>query len=358
MIDPKTLTTNREWDKIVSVLIRSHLDQSKLNFWQTKATGERLNYTGHISMIDKKLKIFTIDIAVQEDLTLYVLYNELQILFKAIVQSVDASKSCSIIEIPDQMGIPKDIQNFHYYFLEGDKKKIKIHTHNPNTKRPYEKTFSLVELHNLGAQFIVDHEDFSVFPEGSSLQVKFITDQRIATNIEGSVINSARYKKNFIITIEFLQDIKKIIYVDENASVNLKETKIENKTGPSSSHFEETGIFQQVKIRDPKMAAQLLDNVNYLDNTIRYMSTKTKAIFLKEIDLVKFGHCLRLTPPELVDYFLKDTTEAIKEEINHHMRATLKASEIAAYQKEIIDFLRDKQASGLYVLEKSKDVLI
>lgn len=360
MLDPKTLTTNKEWEKIVSMLIRAYIDGAKVSFWQTQSKTDRINYTGNIIDVDKKNNRITINIVVKEELTLYILYNEQQILFKANVIEVDTKNNLTILEIPDHMGVPKDLVNFHYYFLETDKKKIKINTQDPTTMRPFEKTFLMIELHNFGAQFVVEGKDpkeIKVFPDGHTVHVKFITDQKYGNNIDASVLMSARYNKHYLVSIEFLQELKKITYANEFKSVNLKESAPKN-LGSGGHEFEKSDIYNQIKLRDPKLATNILENVDYLDKKIRFMSANMKSSFLRQVDLKKLAYCLRLSQPDLVELFLKDTSKTIKEEINHHINTTLKATEIAAYQKEIIDFLREKETMGQFVMEEDKDVLV
>lgn len=117
-------------------------------------------------------------------------------------------------------------------------------------------------------------------------------------------------------------------------------------------------LLEDIRKRDPKMAALLDENLVSMEDLI-YLTPSMLVGLLRDVNLETFGLALRTVDKTVSDKLLKMVSTGIRVEIEDGLKgAPKRVSEVEAAQAEVMDIVRKKIEMGQIVLNPDGDELV
>jgi DNA-directed RNA polymerase subunit H (RpoH/RPB5) len=262
---------------------------------------------------------------------------------------------------------PIDIQVYErraqqrFYFKYQDHKNITFYSENLglNTDEPeFVCPCVLIDISVSGAGIIITKEVKQKIAMDKILFLQDITDQKLPIPFKVEVMYIEPYKNEedsnlYKLGINFVEDLDSISY---KSITSLIEKKQERTKGIDPNRFcglsfeEQTKVLNKIDITNKQLSSNIKDNIEQLDK-LRYLTTQMKIEFLQVVEHDLLATALRLSSKELIYELFTELTDNMKTEFLDKLEIEGPASSICKAQDKIIELIRQKEASGEYVLD-------
>ena len=117
-------------------------------------------------------------------------------------------------------------------------------------------------------------------------------------------------------------------------------------------------LLEEIKLKDPKMAALLEENLITMED-LQYVTSAMLVGLLRDVDLEEFGLALRGIDQSISNKLLDMVSTGIKLDIEDGLKGKpRKLSEVEAAQAKILEIVRKKVDLGHIVINPDGDELV
>lgn len=337
-------------------------NKTEFVMWQ-QINSDRRTYEVKIIEMNKthtKLKIIKLENndLFNDECPIYCHVKGLDLIFK----KDKYSRIGQFIEFPH----PQDIQIYEkrrtkrFYYLYQDHKNITYHSDQmeTNSNQPaFTHSSVLVDISTMGAGMVVSKDILPQLTVDQNLYLLNLTDQQLPEPFKVKIKYIELYNTKesglYRVGLMFDDELDSISYNSISSIIKVKQLKAQglNPDLYCGLDFEEqTRILNNVESKNKVLAANLRDNIEYLDK-LRYMTTQMKVTFLKEIDHNLLAVALRLSSKELIYDLFSEVTETMQNEFLEKMQGEKPASAVCKAQDKIVAQIREKESSGEILLD-------
>ena len=310
-----------------------------------------------ITKTHTKIKLLKseIDSSFQNDLPIFCHVKELDLIFK----KEKFSRVGEFVDFPHPMEVQiyEKRRNKRFSYRYQDHKNITYHSVQVEDDIPsFTLSSVLVDISTSGAGMVVTDEALEHIDTGQSLFLINLTDQKLPEPFKVKIKYITPYKKeNGLkrVGLCFDDELDSISYQSITSIIKIKQLKSQGLRPEMfcGLDFEtQNQILNKVELGNKALASMLRDNIEYLDR-LRYMTTKMKVDFLQDIEHELLAVALRLSSKELIYELFSEVTERIQNEFLDKLQQEKPASAVCKAQDQIIKIMREKEASGEFVLD-------
>lgn len=194
---------------------------------------------------------------------------------------------------------------------------------------------------------------------GSKIKISHISDQGLPDVVPATIVYKTILKNNGELSathiklgIKFDEGLDSITYKSICSIVEKKQKLME---GIETSYY--NGLLPnqieknlaQIAEKSRPLANNLRDQIENIDR-LRYLTTKMKIYFLREVSLDLLATALRLSSKELIFELFSDVSETMREEFLQKLDVAKPPSAINKAQDEISKIMATKEATGEIIL--------
>ncbi len=291
---------------------------------------------------------------------IYLHCQKLDFIFKREKFSYDTGEL--IFKTPSELMLKERRRVERYRFLYQDFKFVSFTVGQGEEQKKY--SANLLDLSIAGLSFVGPGQEFKSFSEGDKINITHISDQELEDNCEGEVLSVVPYEElfeenegtaqniNYRLSIEFKEaiesvSIKSVKSIVERTQKRTRGLEIEGFNGLSDT--EQMRMIKKIGEENKVLARQLFEHVESLDR-LRYLTNEMKQKFWLEVNQDLLAAALRLSSKELIYDLVGDLTERMQEDFLYKLDEPKSAVAIEKAQKQIVDFIFQKEREGVFVL--------
>jgi hypothetical protein len=356
----------RYWKTYRKEIIKKYLTEAfqkniLLHVWQQKEK-DRAIIQGILFFSDEhrlKIKLSSaknISI-IDENLPLFVLIPDLEFIFKK--DKFIFGNDIIELNYPNEVQIQEKRTTERFSYLYQDHKNITFYPEIVDAEEGQKNVSAvLIDISLNGASMVLPKKVSQKLVKGKKIFLENITDQKLPTPFATIVKYISPYQDDikselFKVGLGFENTLDSITYKSILNIIEIKKTKMQ---GIDPNRYcgldieEQIKIFYKIEQDNRVLANNIRDNVEYLDK-LRYLTVKMKMFFLKSISLDLLATALRLSSKELIFELFSNVSDNIRQEFIDKLSIEKSASGICKAQDEIVKFVREKEASGEFVLD-------
>jgi DNA-directed RNA polymerase subunit H (RpoH/RPB5) len=240
--------------------------------------------------------------------------------------------------------------------FESEKQKV-INQESQETEPVYVFSSVLLDISISGASFVINKNQYDQMNKGDHIFLNNVTDQQLPEPFKTTVRYiqpyGAREDLLFKVGIEFEFELDSISYKSITSIVERKQQKVKGIRPDQYcglDYEEQVRTFYKIEAENPVLADNIRDCVSELDR-LRYMTSQMKVEFLQTVSMDLLATALRLNSKELIYELFSELTETIQNEFLEKLAISKPASAINKAQDDILKVIRQKEASGEYILD-------
>jgi hypothetical protein len=355
-------------DKIQELLKNSFAKKSTLTLWQ-HSTQQMFQLKGSLTSVGEDNCEVVLTEKWEEGQinpteALYFHCDEVGFIFKREKFTFDTGELSFKTPSELMIGERRRIQRFTFRYQ--DFKSVSFETRNPGEdgEEIIKANFNLVDLSTAGLAFVGAAKDINRFSEGEILYITHITDQVIENACKAQVISVEDFeaKKGLKdrgsvndqrrVGVEFKEALESVSIKSVQSIVNRTQKRtrgLEIDGFNGLNDIEQLRIVKKVGEENPVLANHLLENIETLDR-LKYLTSEMKQRFWLEVNQDVLAAALRLSSKELIYDLLNDVTDRMREEFLYKLDVPKSPSAIDKAQRQICDFIHQKEKEGLFVL--------
>ena len=217
----------------------------------------------------------------------------------------------------------------------------------------------LTDVSLSGVSFVCNQSQRADLKKDKLINILKLTDQKLEKEHEAKIIyvtpyslSKESYGELLQVGLSFTESLESINYNSINSIIKKKQNRIQGLQVNSFNglHPEELDkIIMRIRTQDAAIATSLINCIEDIDK-LRYLTTQAKQEFFGQIDHNTFAIALRLSSKELILDLFTDLSKNMLEDFLHKMSKERAPSEILKAQKNICEFIRQKEAKGELVL--------
>lgn len=191
---------------------------------------------------------------------------------------------------------------------------------------------------------------------------------------EGNVRRPARVMVKLIPSISNLETLKLFVAKEEKrfgmeeiewiqkqngTFVPKKETNNENafEYGYKQDGFfygyevkEQAAVLHEISLRDERLSLALRENCDYLESLV-FLTTNMRQELFRDVDVAVIAFAFRLSTRFLISEMMGTLSKNLKSELLYNLREKKTATAVLKSQKEVIRYVRQREAVGSFVLD-------
>jgi len=358
------------WQTYQKPLIQRFLDhiaENKIDFtlWQQDGSHRRQYDAKLISNEKTRCKIKVSKNSIEESghldkaKPIFIHISSLDIIFKKDKYNIFMND----IDFPP----PIDVQVYErrsqqrFYFKYQDHKNITFYSENLrlNSDEPeFVCPCVLIDISVSGAGIIITKDIKLKIAQDKYLFLQDITDQKLPSPFKVEVVYIEPYSNEsgsnlYKLGIKFVEGLDSISY---KSITSIIEKQQERTRGIDPNRFcgltfeDQTKIINKIEITNKQLSDNMKNNIEQLDK-LRYLTTQMKIEFLQAVEHDLLATALRLSSKELIYELLTELTDNMQDEFIEKLEIERPASSICKAQDKIVALIREKEASGEYVLD-------
>lgn len=297
---------------------------------------------------------------VNRDRAIYFHIKELDIIFKK--EQYKSFGANIITTHPNELQVYEKRRAQRFYYKYQDHKNITFESITKKQDGAPEFTLScvLVDISTAGAGMVINEKSKDRIYEELTIHLVNLTDQKLPAPFGVIVKYIERYAKVgdnnlYKVGLQFKEELDSVSYKSINSVIEKKAKRVQ---GLSKDRFcgldfeEQHRVVSQIEQTNKALANNIKDANDYLDR-LRYMTTQMKIEFLQSVSHQLLATALRLSSKELIYDLFIELTANVREEFLDKLEEEKPPSAINKAQDEVIRFLREKEATGEYILDPS-----
>lgn len=258
------------------------------------------------------------------------------------------------------IGEKRRIQRFTFRYQ--DFKSVSFETREGDEVK--KANYNLVDLSTAGLAFVGAAKDIDSFSEGDVIYITHITDQIMEQACKARVVSVGDFESSSglkerggvndqrRVGVEFKEALESVSIKSVQSVVNRTQKRtrgleIEGFNGLNDT--EQLRIVKKIGEENPVLASHLMENIENLDR-LKFLTSEMKQKFWLEVNQDVLAAALRLSSKELIYDLLNDVTDRMREEFLYKLDMPKSPSAIDKAQRQICDFIHQKEKQGIYVL--------
>lgn len=216
----------------------------------------------------------------------------------------------------------------------------------------------LVDISINGAGMVVPKKVIEEIKYDNFIYLQDITDQKLPTPFKTEIKYIEKYDLDdrhelYKVGIKFTEQLESICYKSITSIIQIKQQKTK---GLDPNRFcgldyeDQVSMLNRIELNNKQLSINIKDNIDYLDR-LRYLTTQMKIEFLQNIEHDLLASALRMSSKELIYELLAELTPNMQNDFLEKLAIERPASGICKAQDQIITFVREKEASGEYILD-------
>ena len=114
---------------------------------------------------------------------------------------------------------------------------------------------------------------------------------------------------------------------------------------------EQSAVLHEISLRDDRLARDLEENCAYIENLI-YLTPSMRQELFRDVEVPLVAYALRLSTKHLITDIMDSISHNLKSELLYNLREKKTATAVLKAQKELIRYLRQREGTGSFVIDR------
>jgi hypothetical protein len=358
---------NQEY--IFERLNRHKTQNAQLTVWQQRNNDQRIETSVQIFTISKDKIVFKLpanyfklEYLFRDDLPLF-FHNELnEVIFKRDNYTIAGEYLAIGFPFEVKFIEKRNIERLTYRYQDHQEVTFSRRSKSENSTQIFVAHMINISVH--GICFVAVIKDSKCFVAGQDAEIFKMTGQLLEKSCFGKIsyvhiYDDLKNKGNKFaqIGLKFNEALDTIVHKSVATLLERKQTSMK---GIAWDGFVGLTFESQLRIisgartsnQTLPLAIRLTENIEYFDR-VKYLTTRMKMHFLKEISHDALAKALRICTKEIIFELLNELPVRLKEDILKKMENSQMLNTIDIAMETVCTYLREKEKSGEFVLDAS-----